>query len=179
MGLLEELRNEMYGGINIPSSTFFKPDDEFLKWIGEKANGRMILDIGCGNGTVLRGLKRNGYEKLMGVDPFSDMMEFQQKAREESGGMIHFLPYGVETDRLKDFLSPFPKDSVLMLLCRPCHNAVLTNGTVELARFLEAELLYIGKEDNVEIDLDIDGIDYDLLQHKGSSRDGEIVLQLN
>lgn len=180
--LLEKLRADLYGDApNLTASTFFDPDSKFIDWIIEHANGRMIIDIGCGNGHVLRQLHKAGHKKLMGFDPFTDMIEFNQKAMEECGERIHFMPLDVGSERFFNFVEPM-KDSmeVMFLLCRPCHNGVLVDGSFKIAKKLGIELLYIGLEDNIEIDLGTtdDGIPYERLNHKGSSGEDEIVLKL-
>ncbi|MDC7249483.1 MAG: class I SAM-dependent methyltransferase [Sphaerochaetaceae bacterium] len=140
----------------------------------------MIIDIGCGNGLVLRKLHNAGHKKLMGFDPFTDMIEFNQRAIKECGERIHFMPLDVGSERFYNFVQPMVETNnmdIMFLLCRPCHNGRLVDGAFKVAKELGVELLYIGLEENIDLDLG-DIIPYTTLDHKGSSEDDEIVLKL-
>lgn len=43
---------------------------QWLSHRGARGVGRRILDVGCGSGKLLRELRRAGYTRLLGVDPF-------------------------------------------------------------------------------------------------------------
>lgn len=176
--------NQAFGRVQgFTSSTFFKPDEKMCDWIIKQAQNehgnQIIFDIGCGNGHTLRALKRRGYHRLVGVDPFSDYHEFQMKARNEFGEMIQFLNYGVESDAIQGMLSTLAQKEEtkpLVILCRPCHGYSLVDPTIELCQRLGLELLYIGLRTNV--DLDLGEYDYEIVEHEGTSEDNEIVIRI-
>lgn len=59
---------------------FFDPDKEMIQWlIDDIIKDRMVFDIGCGSGEVLFRLSEAGHTKLIGVDPFTDHMDFMKE----------------------------------------------------------------------------------------------------
>lgn len=73
-GLLRRQRNKYLAGSNAPIGRILaglKPrqDLDFLRELEIKPHHR-ILDIGCGQGSLLSTLTQLGYRQLLGVDPF-------------------------------------------------------------------------------------------------------------
>jgi len=145
---------------------FFEPDNKFIEWIINYADGRMIADIGCGTGHLLSLLMDKGI-KCFGVEPYWDTKMTSERI--SSGkAMIQVIPTFVQkTDILKAANNP------LILVCRPCHSG-FHHEIAECAPE-DAEILYIGLERNLEID----GVDnYPVIPHKGSSKENEIVIKI-
>lgn len=124
----------------IASSTFFAPEDSFLRWIKTYAGNRLVVDVGCGNGVLVRRLKEVGV-KVLGIDP---LFEYSQ----ENVDLVSCI-MTMEAQNTS-FVSS-PKLPSLFIFCRPCHS-----GFVEEVISLIPpgfEILYISKPENVEVDL--------------------------
>ena len=46
---------------------FFQPRDEFFTWLKGYANGRIVFDVGCGQGHILKAMWQHGI-KGIGID---------------------------------------------------------------------------------------------------------------
>ena len=178
MSTINDIKNRMELGKALLPPTFFNPNSEFVDWILQYVGDRLVIDIGCGNGNFMRKLKREGHNKLLGFDPFVDYHAFSYSMREEFGEMVQFLPYEFAGDFGKNLLSKMPTETLICFLNRPCHSPLLVRDTYKLCKELGVELIYIGLEKNFDLDLDEWDIPYTILEHKGKSKDGEIVLKL-
>jgi hypothetical protein len=121
---------------------FFEPSDEWLDWAAAYAGGRMVFDVGCGEGHVVRALRERRVPAI-GVDP---MWEWAPDNRDLVSAII---PAFAEHCRLLQ-----KWENGLVLFCRPCHG-----GFVDAAvRLLHAssEVLYISRPSNVNVDIDLD-----------------------
>ena len=52
---------------------FFRPTPEFIDWLINYANGRTIVDIGCGEGYVIH-LIRQKYKNVVGIEPYEPLV---------------------------------------------------------------------------------------------------------
>lgn len=123
---------------------FFHPTNDFIDWLVRYANGRTIVDIGCGEGELLKKLYKYKYTNFIGVDLFvSDVLwdTFRYKG-------VHLLELDM---RESTVLKKFPSDKTLFLFCRPCHGGFVQLALMNLPT--HAEVLYIGKEENLSIDI--------------------------
>lgn len=177
MDILEQLRGEL-GEIGTPH--FFKPDSKFINWIVDYANDRMILDVGSGDGHIMRALHNAGHVKIVGVDPFVNYMDFMKKAMKECGQSLQVIPSEVDSEIVNKFINGIGEQGkeILVLLCRPCHHPFLTKYTCDLAKLNHVEVLYIGLPENVYGDLDRYGFKYTQIEHEGTSEENEIVLKI-
>ena len=173
-----DIKNRAELGRAILPPTFFNPNSEFVDWILDYVSGRLVIDIGCGNGNFMRKLKKKGHNKLIGFDPFTDYYAFTSTMRKEFGEMIQLLPYEFAGDFGKSLLSKMPSETLICFLNRPCHSPLLVRDSYLLCKELGIELIYIGLEKNLELDLDDWDIPYKVLEHKGVGQDKEIVLKL-
>ena len=160
------------------SSTFFKPDTEFVKWLIELADNRIIFDVGCGNGHVMKELKRNGHNKLVGIDPFMEVMDLQQEFRLEFKDHVHLLPYGIEEPLPQQMIRGCKGELGIGIICRPCHSYLFIQETYNLFKESNTPLYYIGLDSNIEQDLDDLDISYEIIPHKGTSKENEKVYKL-
>ena len=97
-------------------SNFDENGDEGEVWFGRSAENRMlrfisdkvpknskILDLGTGNGSVLRKLRQKGYYNLTGVDYCPEAIELAKKAAEaeenESSPKIDFQVADIIADK--------------------------------------------------------------------------------
>ena len=75
---------------------------------------------------------------------------------------------------------PYPPGSVVMM-CRPCHGDFCMNVLEQAIRCGCSHFLYVGKEENVEVDLDdyvlSSSVKVDRFDRVG--RDGEIMLAID
>lgn len=156
---------------------FFEPDTDFVNWIIDRADGRIIFDIGCGSAHFLKELKRNGHHGLIGIDPYLDLPKMIMDIRQEFNEPIHLLPCKIGDGLPEKLLSETP-ERFICTLCRPCHHPLLVVEAYNLCKNLGVELLYIGLEKNVHLDLISYGIPFEKLEHEGTSESDEIVLKL-
>ena len=159
-----------------PSSTFFKPDAEFVKWIIEYANGRMIIDVGCGNLHLLKLLNKAGYKKIVGIEPMIDYMEYIKHTIASGEDKIQILPNKVQDPLPSSIISK--GENVLILCVRPCHSNFVEE-TIEL-KHPTAEVLYNTVPQNL-IDYRDLGAFHDVavkIEHKGTSEDNEVVYSI-
>lgn len=150
------------------SMKFFEPDEEFLKWIKDYANGRLILDCGAGLGHITRALHVLG-AKIVAIDPFADTDKFREENFELKVGHIHYIDDYSQSSKF----TAMP--NCLLLFCRPCHSDFVEATIYHMHPTSEA--LYITVPRN------FDGYD-DLgeykelaveIPHKGTSAEGEKV----
>lgn len=158
-------RAEIAAAINTDS--FFKPDDEFINWIVNYANGRRIIEVGCGNGETLgRLVDAGGFG--YGIEPFWNF-ENHVKRMAEGKEALQVVPMAVQ--KMPELLEK--ADNALILICRPCHSGF--HNFCKVIAHPNAEVLYIGLRRNFGID-DID--ESGRIPHQGDSVDGELVIQL-
>lgn len=158
---------------------FFDPDKEMIQWlIDDIIKDRMVFDIGCGSGEVLFRLSEAGHTKLIGVDPFTDHMDFMKERMKRTDDMVHLFPHSVTDPVVADMISKLNGTKMIGLLCRPCHHHMLTFGAYNLFKTHNIPLYYIGLDRNLEQDLDNWDIPYTLVEHKGTSRENEKVYKL-
>lgn len=149
------------------STKFFKPDDQMLKWLADYAGNRMIVDVGCGSAQLIFDLHDKCEAKVVGIEPHWDITRNHDRIK-NGKDMIQVMP-----DHVEDcFLTKKIKNS-LIICCRPCHSGF----HLELPRLFDKsnEILYIGLERNFYTD---EVEDLEIIPHKGSSLDDEVVLQL-
>lgn len=122
------------------SSTFFAPEDSFIRWMKTYAGNRLVVDIGCGNGSLVRRLKEVGV-KVLGIDP----------AFEYTNDNIDLTSCMMPMEAQNTSLVSSPKIPSLFIFCRPCHNGFVE----EVVKVIppEFEILYFSKPENVEVDL--------------------------
>lgn len=158
---------------------FFKPNSQFAKWILEYANGRLIIDAGCGGEFPLtQQLISLGVKNIVAIDPFIDdtFLDFYRAKNYDLflERSIHIL-----TGTIQQFakLTQVDKD-ILIIFARPCHS----NFVYETLKFKgdRTEVMYITKPKNLELYDDLG--EYQgkavLLQHEGSSADNEVVYSI-
>lgn len=173
--------NIALSGARMPSGNagllFFRPDDQMIQWLKEYANGRIIIDVGCGTGWLLEELDNIG-QKAMGIEPYWDVEESVAMNRwriEQGKQMIHVL--GQPVEQCGHILKALG-DKALMIFCRPCHSMFVVNALKLRPKGMEA--LYITVERNLYAYRDL-GMYQDKakrITHKGSSIDNEVVLSI-
>lgn len=149
---------------------FFEPDEELLKSLVEYANGRIILDIGCGTGKLAVELKELG-AKVMCFEPF-----LSDEARE--------LLTNHNIMAIEDYAQRWPKllndigNKGLLLFARPCHY----NFVVECLdlKSKDTEALYITVPENLELYNDLGNYEQTAkrVTLEGSSNDKEVILSI-
>lgn len=121
---------------------FFTPLPNFMPWLKAetKKNKRPIIDCGCGDGDLLREMRKANLPAL-GVDPrYSwgdervgiDIMSMVLAMQAEDCCMVRDTP-------------------CLLLVCRPCHSGFPINIHRVMAK--GSDLYYVGLERNVDQDL--------------------------
>lgn len=149
---------------------FFHPDKDFINWLIQYANGRTIIDVGCGTrAPLVFELWRNGYTNSFGIDPFVDYQWVSEKSICEFDNLLQVLPFKAE-----DHIKMVCNNSVLVINCRPCHSGFTEKTFHNTPK--NTEFLYIGLERNLEEDLS--NTSYTIIPHVGTSVDGEKVYHL-
>ena len=158
-----------------PCNLFFEPYPDMIKWLVKYANGRIIIDIGCGSGWLLKKLTEQG-GKCIGIEPFWDIEDMQAWNMSNLGGnMIHVMPYRVEEQ--EKFIKALGIKA-MMLFARPCHSDFVENALNMRPKGMEA--LYITVPKNIELYQDLGEWDDKkiLLNHEGTSIDNEVVYSI-
>ena len=158
----------------LPSTIFFRPDKTFIEWIVEYANGRIIVDIGCGSCRVTEKLKDAG-ARIIGVDPFTSMSNIaamNMKRLRQGQDIINVLPMRIE--ECKDLIQNNSQE-ILMLFARPCHSDFVENALD--MKNSNTEALYITVPVNFDKYDDLGEFRdrANLVSHKGISADNETV----
>ena len=154
--------------IDILSSPFFQPDDEFIKWLIKYANGRIIVDVGCGSGYICALIMKNG-GRCIGVEP--NWTTERKIFWVERGYDFNVLPQKAQTS----MITSLPADRTLLIFARPCHSNFAFE-TIQKAKANGIESLYIGKQQNAICDLS--PLKFKKLPHVGTSKEDEIVLSI-
>ncbi len=118
----------------IPMPTFFEYDDTFVPWLMKYAERRMIVDVGCGRGHLVRALVQAGHDRTAGIDrrPVADP---DIEAR--------VLVADATTSRLCS------ASGLLLVIARPCHG----DWIERMVRRAGSEVLYIGRSSKLVEDL--------------------------
>ena len=154
---------------------FFKPDRQLINSIIEYAGDRIIVDVGCGiEANLIQDLLTEGATKLIGIDMFLDYSKVYPKCKSINLSASYHLMTGEVT--IHEKLLCQLGDKALFLLCRPCHHPLLIQETIRIALTGGSEILYIGKEENVEADLS--GEEYEYIQLTGTSQDNEVIIKI-
>lgn len=159
------------------SSLFFKPSRKMAKWLVKYANGRTIIDIGAGQGHLVRMIKSLG-GKAFGLEPNFDYGRYVEVGRLRWGSdfdINEMLPWTVE--KAKGMIAQMG-NKALLVFARPCHSDFVYNGIKNMPEGMEA--LYITVPENLEKHNDLGTYKSDavLLEHEGESEDGEIVMSI-
>ena len=154
--------------IDVLSDLFFVPDVEFVKWLIEYAGDRVIIDCGAGSGYLSALITKLG-GKCCAVEPF---WEIERKLFWMKNKIIfNVIPMNIEQASILDF----PKEKTLYVFARPCHSGFVYNAIQKMQN--GAETLYIG-HNGINKTIDLGNLPYTKLDHKGTSRDNEIVLSI-
>lgn len=172
------------GGVATPelvdlvgSSVFFKPSRQMVKWLINYADGRQIIEVGAGQGHLLRMINQNGGNAI-GLEPNFNQKRFIQSGYERYGSSFNqneMLPYTVE--KAKNLINGFG-NKALLVFARPCHSNFVETGIYNMPNEMEA--LYITKPENLKLYNDL-GEFRDcatLLEHDGVSEDNEVVYSI-
>lgn len=178
--LLMEVRKLLNGSI------FFDPDDEMVDWIIEYANGRIIVDAGCGEHLNLTKKLLLEGQPVIAVDPFineEDLHNFYKWKIDNNLISIsgHVLPGRIDR---------FSRDAeeiighgnlikqlgnrVLIIFARPCHSQFVENTIDYLDP--DVESLYITIPGNFDKYNDLGkfrGYAKRIFPKQGTSKDNE------
>lgn len=140
--------------------THFEPHPRFCDRFAEHVGDRMMIEVGAGQCLFAKRLTNRGV-KVLAVEPRAS-----EDTREECRNFL--LPIRAE------HVSSIREPGNVVVSARPDHSGWFTALIREVHP--ESELIYIGLEHNVHIDIP-DEIETETLYHKAGS-DDEIVLRL-
>jgi hypothetical protein len=148
---------------------FFIPDMELKEWIKNYANGRFIIDVGAGTGEFAIEMREIG-AKIMCIEPFYEVETYNFISKG-----IQWWPHEVEES---ESLIKSLGDKALFLFARPCHSTFVET----CINYMDdnAEALYITIPENIERYQDLGKWDKNkqLLNHKGTSVDNEVIYSI-
>lgn len=174
----KRVMSEDFGlGSVLPKLTvFFKPSLEYVEWLVEYANGRLIIDVGCGQGHLLKMIKRAG-GKVMGIEPNFDKLWWMESMASKG---IDFNVNEILEGTIEEYAKLINKlgSKALLVFARPSHNGFVFNGLYNMPNEMEA--LYITKSENLEIydDLGIFKENAVKLDNRGTSEDNEVTFSI-
>jgi hypothetical protein len=156
----------------------FKPDFVMVKWLAAYAKGRLIIDVGSGQGHLIDMLERSG-AKCMGVDPEFDLqtfMEYRLSRGNDIPNVNTVLPRTIES--CANLINGMGKDKVLLVFARPDEYGYVLNGLDMLDKGIES--LYIATGEDFEYDTHLKYYKgkATLVAHEGRSEDNENVYSI-
>jgi SAM-dependent methyltransferase len=97
----------------------FKPDLVMTKWLAEYAKGRLIIDVGCGQGHLVRMLKMKG-ARAIGFEPELDRSQFlhSKAALGKLNNINEVLDYHIESEIAKGMIDALGERG-LLIFARP------------------------------------------------------------
>lgn len=117
---------------------FFEPSSRFLDWLAKYAAGRIVIDVGCGEGHIVRALGERGV-KALGIDPM------WEQTPDNVDLINRIIPLQAEN------VTCLGMKNALVLFCRPCHSGFVEAAINRVHH--TSEVLYISKPTNVVMDL--------------------------
>jgi hypothetical protein len=145
---------------------FFRPTKDFITWLKKYAGNRVVVDIGCGEGCLLHAMLEADIP-CFGIDPYEPIVHDPDRDFETPEEII--MPeFGEHSEIIK-------RPEALLIIARPCHDGFPTRVIENKGK--DVELLYIGKQENIELDLD-EEIKYKQLLVPSAGDENEIVLSI-
>ena len=178
------MMDRLEGGIDVgtlfdDSDIFFRPNPKMVRWLKERANGRLILDIGSGQGHLVTMLKREG-ARAMGFEPNINKQEwikwrYTHRYNGEDIDVNEIMTYRIQDTFTKRFIESLGAENVMLVFARPCHSDFVEIGIRNMPEGMEA--IYITVPENLDLYNDLGRFEKDaeLLEHEGSSEDDEVV----
>lgn len=155
----------------ISTLNFFEPDQKMLQWLKDYANGRLIIDVGCGTGHVIRELHKIK-TKVIGIDPCMDVEKFHRENLQQGIGLINVI-YGKAQ---QCDLTKLPH--CVLLFCRPCHSNFVEETIKVMHPASEALYITVPKNWDDYNDLGRFKEKAEIVEHEGSSLENEKVWKI-
>lgn len=151
---------------------FFKPDSEFVDWIIDYADGRAIVEVGCGSCHFLNLINRK-YNRVIGIEPLFDTPKYMNVCMMDGRKPMHIVAKRIE--ECEGIVGGL-EEKALIVLARPSHTGMV-EATIEIMSPRQ-ELLYITKPENLDRHNDLGAYrdDAESLEHRGTAQDNEQVL---
>lgn len=161
---------------SMPGGLFFKPNLIFTEWLAKYANGRVIVDVGAGQGHLVRMLKMSG-ARALGIEPLFNYNEY----------MKYHLVRGIVPDP-NEMMPMTVKQAggiisgmgnkAMLIFARPCHSDFVVEGLDLMSNGSEA--LYITVPENLQKYNDLGHYEDQavLLEHEGISEDNEVIYSI-
>jgi hypothetical protein len=92
---------------------FFRPTEDFIKWLKSYIGKRFVVDIGCGEGCLLYNMKKAGIP-CIGVDPYPPLIPDSERDFD--------TPVELITRQLGEESFLIQKDNALIIIARLCHS---------------------------------------------------------
>ncbi|MEN6549991.1 MAG: hypothetical protein ABFE07_28440 [Armatimonadia bacterium] len=140
----------------LPNLIFFDPRPQFVDWLVGYARGRIVIDAGAGVGRLGAMLLERGARCLS--------LDLEERDEPESPVIM------------KDATTFEYSRGTLVVLARPCHGNWIYD-TIVRTHECGAEVLYVGKPENVENDLEYPGLERRLVG-ADAGREGEVVYSM-
>lgn len=168
--MMDDIEARLFGKANI----FFRPNLEFCEWLRDYANGRVIIDVGSGQGHLVRMLDMVG-AKAMGIEPNFNHREWMKWRMQHDGGNINVNEILEGTVQQYKGIIKGLGTKVLLVFARPCHSNFVEEGIYNLSE--GAEALYITVPENLTRYNDLGAFKdrATLVNHRGTSEDEEVV----
>lgn len=170
------------GSLFSDSDVFFRPDLKLVEWLKNYANGRMIIDVGCGQGHLVTMLKRVG-ARAMGFEPNFNKTEWLKWRMINTNpkadlDVNEILSYRIQDTFTKKLIESLGKDQAILVFARPCHSDFVEVGIRNMPEGMEA--LYITVPENLDLYNDLGRFKKDavLLKHEGVSEDNEVIYSI-
>lgn len=169
---IESGLERMDGGFG---SLFFKPDIFFTDWLVKYAGDRIIMDVGAGQGHLVRMIKKSG-GRAIGLEPNFNRAKYVEFCM-ATGKLPNNDMIAKSVQEAKSMIQG-GRDKILLVFARPCHSDFVEVGLDIMDDATEA--LYITIPENLDKYRDL-GKYHDIaekIEFEGSSEDDEVVLSI-
>jgi len=167
-----------YGGIFSDTDVQFRPDLKLVKWLKDYANGRIIIDVGCGQGHLVNMVKMTG-AKVIGIEPKFNHQEWVKwrglyRHNDALPDINEILPRKIED--CKKLINGMGASNVLMVFARPNDGEFVDVAIRNMAKDMEA--LLITTPENIK-KYNVLGeyvLKAEPIEHEGQSEGNEVML---
>ncbi len=172
-----------FGGFGV-ANTFsncdlrFKPDLKLTQWLVNYANGRLMIDVGSGQGHLVRMLKMKS-AKAIGIEPNLDHEWWVRWRMTRDGANTDVNEILAQTIQdTKKLIQDIGKDRGMLIFARPKARDFVEVGIENMPEGMEALFIttenefkafnYLGKFKDKAV----------LLSHEGNSEDDEVIYRI-
>lgn len=168
---IRQMRDTNIGGVS-----FFTPDKAMVKWLATYAGNRIILDIGCGDGYLLRQLRIDaGFTRVAGIEPRWNGQVDLTINRWPLDWRLQVIEDTVQSRLGSSLIQAATPEKMLLVCCRPAHSGYCADALRLKPEGVEFLYITIPKNWDRYHDLQEFRDRAVLLEHEGQGNEQELV----